>query len=114
MIVSSQKQVISIEGQIYSPSMVRYIPGKSLKYYINNAGGFSRNAKRNNVYIVYSNGKVSATKNFLFFKIYPKVKPGATILVPEKGERRRVTAQEVVGITTGIATLGVLIMQLIK
>lgn len=114
LLIPSEKQTVEVQGEVYSPSLVRYIPGKSLNYYIDRAGGVTQDAKKKKSYVVYSNGDVDATTSFLFFKSYPKVKPGATILVPKKDRNRKVSAQEIIGITTGIATLGVLIDRLIK
>jgi len=62
---------------------------------------------------VYANGDIRTTKKFLFFKSYPDVKPGAVILVPKKPEvKNKVTTQQVIAITTGLATLGVLVKTL--
>ena len=39
---------------------------KSTKSYINSAGGFSDNAQKKSVYVVYANGDVKGTNRFLF------------------------------------------------
>lgn len=114
LFIPSKKETVEVQGEVHSPSLVRYIPGKKLKYYIDNAGGFSQRAKKGKVYVLYSNGSVDATSKFLFFKNYPKVEPGSTILVPQKEIREKVTTQEIIGISTGITTLGVLIERLIN
>lgn len=114
LLIPTEKQTVEVQGEVYSPSLVRFIPGKSLKYYVESAGGFSQEAQKKKSYVVYSNGSVDATTGFLFFKNYPSIKPGATIIVPKKDQSRKVSAQEIIGITTGIATLGVLIDRLIK
>lgn len=114
LFIPSEKQTIEVQGEVYSPSLVRYVPGKSLKYYVDNAGGFSEKAKKGNVYVLYSNGNVDATNSFLGFRNYPKIEPGATILVPKKEKKNRMSAQEIIGISTGIVTLGVLIERLVK
>ncbi|WCC45244.1 hypothetical protein PJW08_03490 [Tenacibaculum finnmarkense] len=76
-------------------------------------GGFSAKAKKSRAYVIHANGDIKTTKRFLFFKSYPKVKPGSVILVPNKPENvRKISTQEVIAITTGLATLGVLVKSL--
>jgi len=91
-----------------------YIPGRSAQYYIQNAEGFSDYAKKNKLYVIYQNQSVKGMKSFLFFKQYPKLQPGATVVVPLKPENtNKLSTQEIIGITTSIATLGVLVNSLI-
>lgn len=109
------EETVKVQGMVFFPSLVKYEEGRKAKYYIDNSGGFSDKAKKNKVYVVYKSGKIATTKNFLFFRSYPKMKPGSTILVPEKPERKkRLSAQEIIGLTTGFATLGILLDRLIR
>ncbi len=112
LVIPSQKQTVEIQGEVLAPSLVNFDPSKSLKKYINNSGGFSPNAQKRHVYVVYANGNIKTTKRFLFFKWYPEIEPGATILVPKNKERKKLSTQEVLGITTSLATLGILIRTL--
>jgi len=114
LIIPSEKQTIEIKGLVLAPSLVRYEKGKSTKSYINSAGGFSDNAQKRSVYVMYSNGDVKGTKKFLFFKSYPKVAPGSIVIVPEKPERKGMTATETISITTAITTLAILIYNTFK
>lgn len=109
LFIPSERQTVRIQGEVMSPSLMRYEKGKSLADYINQSGGFSSQAKRNGVYVVYANGNTRGTSNFLFFKTYPKLMPGAVIYVPKREERKRLSTQEIIGITTGVATVAVLI-----
>jgi len=114
LLIPSEKQTVEVRGAILAPSLIRYDKTTSLKDYINSSGGFSENAKKRKAYVIYSNGDIAATKNFLFFKSYPKMQPGALILVPEKSENKhRMSATEILGITSGISTLGILIKTLL-
>jgi protein involved in polysaccharide export with SLBB domain len=114
LIIPTQKQTVEVRGEVLVPSLIRFDKSISLKEYVNKSGGFSENAKRSKAYVIYANGGLSSAKNFLFFKLYPKIKPGALIVVPNKSERRKISLQEVIGITTGISTLGILINALVK
>jgi protein involved in polysaccharide export with SLBB domain len=114
LIIPTEKQTVEVRGEVFVPSLIRFDKSNSLKEYINRSGGFSENAKRNKTFVIYANGDVKSTKNFIFFKSYPKIKPGALIVVPNKSERKKMSIQEVIGITTGVSTLGILISTLIK
>jgi protein involved in polysaccharide export with SLBB domain len=113
LFIPSERQTVKIEGEVLSPSLVRYEKGKSLKSYVNNSGGFSSNAKKGKTYVIHSNGDIETTKRFLFFKFYPNIKSGSVILVPQKPEnKQKLSAQEAISITTGLATLGLLVQSL--
>ena len=75
---------------------------------------FLTKPKKNRSYVIYANGDIRSTKRFLFFKFYPKIEPGALIVVPQKADREKMSIQEILGITTALATLGVLINAFIK
>jgi hypothetical protein len=51
-------------------------------------------------------------KNFLWFKWYPKIEQGSEIIVPGKQERRKLSPQEIIGITSGIGTIALIINNL--
>ncbi|WP_410222069.1 SLBB domain-containing protein [Pedobacter sp.] len=112
--VPKQLQIVKVTGEVLNPNSIVYTPGKSFREYISGAGGFTGNAKKSGAYIKYANGAAESTKKFLFFNNYPKVKPGAEILVPIRPEREKITAQAWIGIGTGIASLAAIIVSLLK
>ena len=114
LVIPSKKQTVEVRGEVLAPSLIRFDKASSLKEYINKSGGFSENAKRNKAYVIYENGDIKSTKKFLFFKSYPKIKPGALIVVPSRKKRDKRSIQEVIAITTGVSTLGILINALLK
>jgi hypothetical protein len=64
---------------------VAYEPRKHADWYVHRyAAGFGKNAKRTHVTVEQPNGKINRTRNFLFFKSYPKVTPGSVITVGSK------------------------------
>ncbi|MHA7130731.1 SLBB domain-containing protein [Algoriphagus namhaensis] len=105
-------QTIRMRGDVVYPTTLRHEAGRGLKYYINGAGGFERRANRKQTYVVYANGAVKRTKGFLGIRNYPPVEPGAEVIVPTKGPRVPLRLGEIVGITTGLATLGLVISQI--
>ncbi len=112
--VPTEKQTVEVRGEVFSPSLSRFDKSKRFKDYIINSGGYSEDAKKGKAYIVYANGNVRSAKRFLFFKTYPKIQPGSLIIVPKKSERKRMSIQEVVGITSGVTALGILINTLVR
>jgi protein involved in polysaccharide export with SLBB domain len=112
--IPKQLETVSISGQVLRSTSVRYQSRKSLGYYIANAGGFSARALAGRTYVVYPNGSVDATSHFLGFRVYPKVKPGASIVVPLKPEKKGMTTAESIGLTSSIVSMAALIMTLFK
>ncbi|SFB58165.1 SLBB domain-containing protein [Algoriphagus aquimarinus] len=105
-------QTVRMRGDVVYPTTLRHESNRSLKHYINGAGGFERRANRKQTYVVYANGAVKRTKGFFGIRNYPPVEPGAEVIVPTKGPRVPLRLGEVVGITTGLATLGLVISQI--
>ena len=114
LIIPSEKQTVEVKGLVLAPSLVRYEKGKSTRSYINSAGGFSDNAQKKSVYVVYANGDVKGTSRFLFFRSYPKVSPGALVIVPEKPEKKSLSTTETVSVMTALTTLAILIYNAFK
>jgi protein involved in polysaccharide export with SLBB domain len=115
--VPKQLQTVRVSGEVLSPNTVVYSKSKGFKQYINNAGGFSQKALRKRSYIIYANGAVKSTKRFLLFNNYPLVTTGAEIFVPKAEEKRKMTAAETIGLVSGMASVGAIllgVMNLIK
>jgi len=107
-------QTVKVTGEVLNPNSIVYLPGKSLRQYINGAGGFTANARKAGVYVKYANGAAAAVSKFLFFNNNPIIKPGAEILVPKRADRERLTAQSWIGIGTAVASLGAIIVSLLR
>jgi len=74
---------------------VAYEMRKKAKWYIKEyANGFGANASKSSVSIEYPNGELKRTKNWVFFKIYPKVKKGSVILVGAKAPKTKKAKKE--------------------
>ena len=82
IIVKEATQTISIQGEVFNPGIVEYIKGKSLRYYINSAGGFTQEANRDGVIIIHANGEVFPKRLFGFNRI----SDGSTIIIHKKAE----------------------------
>lgn len=105
---------VRISGAVLLESQVPYNPKNSLRDYVNNAGGFSGESWKKKSYVIYANGKAATRKSFLFFKSYPKILPGSEIVVPQKPQRKGMTTTEIVGFTTGLASLSAILLSILK
>jgi protein involved in polysaccharide export with SLBB domain len=110
--IPRQLQTVRLRGDVVYPATVRFEKDRSMKYYIDRAGGFDIRANRKRSYIVYANGEVARTKSFLGIRSYPSVMPGSEVIVPTKGPRLPIRPAEFVGIATGLATLVLVITQI--
>jgi protein involved in polysaccharide export with SLBB domain len=112
--IPKQQQVVRVNGEVLYPSAVVYIKSKSFNDYVSNAGGYGPHALKRGAYVVYPNGTVKGTRKFLFFNNHPAVKPGSEIYVPLKPVSTTNTAQTILGFTTGLASLGAIILGILS
>jgi protein involved in polysaccharide export with SLBB domain len=102
LVVPGLTSTVKISGEVMYPNTVGYIAGKKAKYYINQAGGYGSNAKKNKAYVIYMNGDVAKVKNST------KLRPGCEIVVPQKAVNR-MTTTETMALGTGVASIATMI-----
>ena len=109
-------QTIKLTGGVQNPLAVSYKEGYSLRDYIAEAGGYSQNADKKLTYITYSNGVSNQIKRFLIFKKYPKISPGAEIVIPEmpKNAKKGLTAAEAIGLASSLVSVSFAIITLVN
>ena len=107
-----EDSTISVLGEVQRETATPYAKGISFREAINRAGGVKRSSDYKNAYVVYQNGDVRGTKSFLFFRSRPKLEPGAIVVVPVKEERRTITLQETISMTSALASLTLLVRSL--
>jgi len=114
--IPRELQTVKVMGEVLFPTYVGYQRGKSLKSYIDNAGGYTEQALAKKVFVLYANGTAKSTSYFLGIRRYPKLQPGARIIVPEKPTeiKNPLSAGEKVGILTSITSAMVLIYSVVK
>lgn len=110
LIVPQFSNTVKVSGEVMHANTVAYKKGKNLNYYINQAGGYNDNAKKSNVYIVYMNGTVSEANRWS----RKVVEPGCEIVVPTKEEGRKMTAGEVLSLSSSAASLSTVVLALIN
>lgn len=102
--IPKQQQLVMVNGEVLFPSSVVFSSNKTLAGFVNNAGGFSPDALRRKAYVVYANGSVKSTHNFLFFRSYPTIKPGSEIIIPKRPVTKGLSATEVGSIAAALAS----------
>jgi protein involved in polysaccharide export with SLBB domain len=112
--VAVYNEGVKVTGNVLLTSEIPYRSGKGFKYYINSVGGVDNKGWKRKSYIIYPNGKAAVTTSFLFFRSYPKVEPDSQIVVPEKPEKKKMTAGEWVGIGSVVSSLALLIVTAFK
>ena len=106
---------ITVLGEVQQSAKLTYRPGLTVGGAIRAAGGLNDKARKLRVYVVYQNGSIKSRRSagFGLIRIDPKLEPGATVIVPEKLPRENATSLgEILGVSSALATLALLIQQL--
>lgn len=110
--IPPQLQTVRVSGEVISSINLNFESNKSFKQYINESGGYIRSANRGRSYVQYPNGERAKVKRFLFFKSYPKIEPGSTIVVARKKERAPLNFGTIVTSTGSLLSLVLIIDRL--
>ena len=85
-------RVVAAYSGVAAPLAALYFPVYIFlaDFYVKNfAGGFSKSNDRANTVVVYPNGIAKKSKNFVLFKVSPKVTKGSTIRVTSKNKKTK-------------------------
>lgn len=102
--VPEYNNTVRISGAVMYPNTVSFEDGKTLKYYIEQAGGYGFRAKKSKAYIVYMNGQVKRAKR----SSRELIQPGCEVIVPVK-EKSNWSLQNTLSIATTSASLATMI-----
>lgn len=94
---------VKINGNVMYPNTVTYQKGKSVNYYVKQAGGYGNRAKKSKTYIIYMNGAVAQVGRGV------KIEPGCEIIVPSKPRGQKMSTTEVVALASGTASIATMI-----
>ena len=83
---------VLVNGQVFNATAISYQPGRSAKWYLSQAGGLTPMADRKGVFVIRADGSVIAAKNntsgwWLGDPLSAALKPGDTVVVPEKAPK---------------------------
>ena len=102
--VPELNNTVRISGMVMYPNTVSFAEGKTLKYYIEQAGGFTQQAKKKKTYVIYMNGQIKRGK----LGSTTVIEPGCEIIVPVK-EKNKAALQNILSIATTSASLATMI-----
>lgn len=102
--IPKNNNTVTINGAVMVPNTVSYMQGKDVDYYLNQAGGYSDNAKKSKKFIVYMNGQVTKVKG----SGKKQIEPGCEIIVPSKA-KKKTNIGNILGYATTFSTLGMMV-----
>ena len=104
--VPEYNNTVKVNGAVMMPNTVSYASGKSVKYYLSQAGGYSANAKKSQKFIIYMNGQVAEVKG----SGKKQIEPGCEIVVPNK--TKKFNFANIVSNATSFASLATMLASL--
>ncbi len=115
IIIPRELQTVRINGGVLFPITVRYDKSYRLRSYVSRAGGFSTEARVGKSYVLYANGSVKRTHKLLFIKFFPRIDPGAEIIVPQKPVKKGFSTGEIASlVTTFLSSLALVTVTIIN
>ena len=107
LIIPRMNRTVRISGDVLRPNTVSYKHGKNYKYYVEQAGGNGRRARKSQTYIIYQNGTIAkASKG--------KIEPGCEVVVPTKGSRNQNSVSQWLTGGMTLASIGAVIASILK
>ncbi len=112
--IPKKMETIRVRGEVNSFSVLPFNTRMGLRDAVTQCGGFTKNAKRSKIFVVYANGAAMKTRNILGIKIYPDLKPGSEIIVPQKPPKKPVNGQRIISASSSLASLALVINYLVR
>lgn len=106
LFVPEQQSTVKISGDVMYPNTVIYEPGKKIKYYVEQAGGYGVQAKKNKCFVIYMNGQVARVKRNTV------VEPGCHIIVPSKHRNNRNAWEYIAPLLSGLGSTAAIVAAL--
>ena len=98
LVIPRMNRTVKISGDVLKPNTVALKEKKNYKYYITQAGGYQKRARKGHTYILYQNGTIAKASR-------GKIEPGCEIVVPTKGPKDPAELQKWLSIGTSAASL---------
>ena len=105
LVIPRFNRTVKISGDVLKPNTVALKDKKNYQYYITQAGGYAKRARKSHTYILYQNGTIAlASKG--------KIEPGCEIVVPSKGPKDNTSLQQWLSIGTSAASLATMFVSI--
>jgi protein involved in polysaccharide export with SLBB domain len=80
IIIPYKPQHVVVMGEVSNQSAIAFLPGQTPEYYIDQVGGFTKDARKKSAYLIRASGRTEAIKSFNTLA----VNPGDSIIIPRK------------------------------
>jgi len=111
LVIEANPHTVAVAGSVIRPTLVRYVPGRSLNEYVELAGGPAERGQMNKATVSYPDGLSKRVRRVaLFFHTSPNIVAGSVINVPEKPESKANSTEvwtRVFGIASAVASLAI-------
>ena len=87
LLIPKRPNFVGVNGQVYNPAAISYVPGRDLDWYLKKAGGPTRIGDKKNIYVLRADGSVVVLQDqHSIWMGFGNVRmhPGDIIIVPEK------------------------------
>jgi protein involved in polysaccharide export with SLBB domain len=89
LVIPKKANAVIVNGQVFNPTAINAVPGRSAKWYLSQAGGLTPLADKKAVFVVRADGSVVSAKNnsegwWEGNPLEAPLRPGDTVVVPEK------------------------------
>lgn len=108
--IPKPEYTVKVSGEVMHPVSMPYQKDKSLKYYIEHAGGYARKAYKRHAYGIHMNGSVIKLSG----KSSDNIEPGTEIVIPSKAGRKSLSNTEVIAMSSSAASLASVIAALVN
>ena len=105
LVIPRYNRTVKISGDVQKSNTVAFKDKKNYKYYISQAGGYGKRARKSHTYILYQNGTIAkASKG--------DIEPGCEIVVPTKGPKDPNQITQWLGIGTSAASMATMFVSI--
>ncbi len=92
LLIPKKMDYVMVNGQVFNPTAVSYLPGRSAKWYLSQAGGLTPAADKKAVFVIRADGSVISAQNnssswFMGDPLSASLRPGDSVVVPEKAPK---------------------------
>jgi protein involved in polysaccharide export with SLBB domain len=86
MVIPKRPTFVMVNGQVFNPTAISYVPGRDVGWYLRKAGGATPYGNKKYIYVLLADGSVVAHGNSWTGGnlMNLRLRPGDTVFVPEK------------------------------
>jgi hypothetical protein len=84
MFMPMRSASVNVSGEVMMSASINFEPGKNVNFYINNSGGYTSIANRDQAFIVYPDGRSKRLSNSVWSPKKVEVQSGSLIIVPRE------------------------------